>query len=729
MNSTKKTLLIRAENLEKVEADSALSEDSMPPLEHVGVSVSSSTSAQAKGQSRKDQSDSEDSMPPLQYVGNSPEPVKDVQQDTTSAKQNATFKVGDVVCLKRGSMTGQVGVITKGRQTEGTRLTVKMRSSGKIVPVNSTDLEKIEINDKDDASDDSLPMLEYLDSTTAAGRSSNTNEGVESDDSMPPLDYVGATPNSDDKIPVESASSTKQSKKTIEKATGDSDSDDSMPPLASAGANASQDTSMLTNSRIQEQHVDDEFKVGDAVTLIGLSKVDLNGKRAVVLTKLGASHPNRITVKLEDSGQKMAVKIENLKHVTVDAEASDDSLPSLDFVGPESEVSPSAADPKGLAKPGEDTLLPPHSDGCSPHSAPHKVQTSESDDSMPPLDNVGSTVSREANVHRKEDKVGQGTSKRSPASQKETAAPTVGSQAFRVGDIVVLKDLNDTRLNGQRATVMSIASRTHGDRCAIRVISTGQKLSVKFEKIEKLYKDSTRPNATASANLLAAKLMGKQETIQPPASLPAAPSSPAMERKVVEQDKKTGLSKQAQPKKITPEALLERMKEASNSNSERLISDVLVEVENAKDLRWGDLLTKKKQIMKKLRAKKRKFEGDGVSGVESELPTAAELDFAERAVPKEIPKVDKRQTGPPPSDSDWQSEKNWVVLPTNASLKDWCASLKLPPEVLQRLQSEDVSSPAELAFVPEEDLRSFVKDLKMGPKGRFLAAVQSMKQK
>jgi len=45
----------------------------------------------------------------------------------------------------------------------------------------------------------------------------------------------------------------------------------------------------------------------------------------------------------------------------------------------------------------------------------------------------------------------------------------------------------------------------------------------------------------------------------------------------------------------------------------------------------------------------------------------------------------------------------WVLLDGEKPLSEWCASLKLPQELVERLEAEEVTSPTELAFVPEED--------------------------
>ena len=65
--------------------------------------------------------------------------------------------------------------------------------------------------------------------------------------------------------------------------------------------------------------------------------------------------------------------------------------------------------------------------------------------------------------------------------------PTREKVAFKPDDIVVLKGLTNANLNGQRAVICNSRNSTHPDRCAVRIISTNQKLSMKYDKMEKLY--------------------------------------------------------------------------------------------------------------------------------------------------------------------------------------------------------------------------------------------------
>ncbi|CAE7763022.1 unnamed protein product [Symbiodinium pilosum] len=53
--------------------------------------------------------------------------------------------------------------------------------------------------------------------------------------------------------------------------------------------------------------------------------------------------------------------------------------------------------------------------------------------------------------------------------------------------------------------------------------------------------------------------------------------------------------------------------------------------------------------------------------------------------------------------------------------------LQLPPELLSRLQAEEVTEPQELTGVSEQELSALTDGLKIGPKGRFMKAVQRMK--
>jgi len=318
----------------------------------------------------------------------------------------------------------------------------------------------------------------------------------------------------------------------------------------------------------------------------------------------------------------------------------------------------------------------------------------------------------------------------------------IGRPGFKAGEIVVLKDMAQDNLNGQRAAIVNSTSRANSDRCAVKIISSGQKLSVTYEKIERLV-------AQADENVANCRVVkpapsneiphsGSEACFQgmPAGKIIASPSSNTM----------SGDSKGAQSKQpaAVAEDLLEKMREVLLSNSETSLLEILDEVENAPHSIWGQLLSKKKQAMKKLRAKKRKMEADGPIAPESEGLIGAASEPLAVAELEPVTEVLESQhfSNPAPFQSDCMSDVDaqsvtahsvtsdmWVLLDGEKPLDEWCQSLTLPLELLQRLKDEEVKSPSELAFVPEEDLKELVQGMKMGPKGRFLAAVKYLRSK
>eukprot|EP00971_Amphidinium_carterae_P205030 4069288-Amphidinium_carterae.1 len=121
-------------------------------------------------------------------------------------------------------------------------------------------------------------------------------------------------------------------------------------------------------------------KPGEKVRLKGLSKSELNGKEATVLSEMHGT--GRIAVKLQGSVQKLSIRLENMQ--VDDGEASDDSMPPLEYVGsskPEAQKSREEAE-------SDDSMPPLEYVGSKPQ-APARTRV-ESDDSMPPLEYVGS---------------------------------------------------------------------------------------------------------------------------------------------------------------------------------------------------------------------------------------------------------------------------------------------------------------------------------------------------
>merc|ERR1712203_919263 len=182
----------------------------------------------------------------------------------------------------------------------------------------------------------------------------------------------------------------------------------------------------------------------------------------------------------------------------------------------------------------------------------------------------------------------------------------------------------------------------------------------------------------------------------------------------------------------------ELMKHALASTSVAQVQDAVARVESAQGIEWGDLLPKKKQLLKKLRAKRKKMQSGDGSPVPEESPPAAGIGAAQAS------------GGSNPS-SQSASEKEWVVLKednmrpqtqgkdlaqarasgeTNASggpvdapsqsgnsaVLSWCEELKLPIELAERMAKEDILDPEELTGLGDPELLSLASGFKMGPK-------------
>lgn len=879
----------------------SISEDSMPPLDYVGAAPLQGAGG-SSGRPLKGDTVSEDSMPPLDYVGASqaeadsrakceevtgdaatgdPMPGLNYVDTAPAHDRNAELKVGDIVELKslsKAELNGQRGVVL-GPRDSGTpdRLTVKLSSSSQKVSIKRANLERMMSNDL--ASDDSMPPLDYVGATPLQGDFGSGCEppkgATRSDDSMPPLDFAGAAPTqghsigereqkqfdttsndsmppldhiggatgekvaSDDSMPpldyVEVAPTQADGGNRSEMANPESASNDSMPPLdyvgVSPGTGGASDDSMppldyvhvapaqaascgrseplngeavsddsmpsldyvgeaVTQKAAPSQHSispgtggswASEFKVGDVVTLRRLSMAEYNGQKAVVLPVSSSTQVGRLPVRICSSGVHLHVELQNVEN---EDHNSNDSMPPLEYVN-------------------------------------------ESDRPM--------------------------TMPTSPAVEEQGhPASTRGGPTFVAGSSVILHGLENEDYNGQLATVLPHAGgQWHPDRLAVRLVKTGQKLSVRREKLDQAPKDdlasksgaqddsaetaehtydgsnakSLARGASAISKLLrpdqarasapveanagggsieswhttgskvilrgcpkAPELNGRHGTVlaqskahsgqlhvkltsgkrvlvsseyvfaaTPKGQSPKAAACPPVSvEKAAVSTPPAAAPPPSPPQQPSAEELLDRMKEASQSNSEKLISEIIASVDSAKDIDWGDLMSKKKSLMKKLRAKKRKYE-DAVRSPESGPGARGTIDGGgggeggggggdgaqrpEQVAPNPAAHTAVRSaqgasaTGASESDHSKQSnqsEKTWVhVKPSpkleGITLKSWCEELGIPGEVLQRLEAEDVRTPQELAHVPEDDLMEFARGLKMGPKARFLQGVRELR--
>jgi len=271
--------------------------------------------------------------------------------------------------------------------------------------------------------------------------------------------------------------------------------------------------------------------------------------------------------------------------------------------------------------------------------------------------------------------------------------------------------------------------------------------------------DKGSDDSVPSVEILAEDIERGKQTASPSFDKAAGASADNMSSQVTKTSTsnpaRAGSSKKT-PKKLTANSLLAQMHEAHASNSEERISKMITEVENA-NVDWGDLMPKKRQVMKKLRAKKKKLEqvddGGAVPSEPVQAPDTSHpveertIENQEGGASRDTPAVPIAASVPTAASdvsSDSKSDKNWVMvknqetyqMPTShqqlpsagtMSLDDWCQNINLPSGFAEQLRAEDVTNPRDLVCLPDDDLVQLTSGLKLGAKGRFLAAVREMR--
>uniref|UniRef100_A0A7S4VU49 Uncharacterized protein n=1 Tax=Alexandrium monilatum TaxID=311494 RepID=A0A7S4VU49_9DINO len=784
-------------------------DDDMPPLEYVG----SSAPAQQPTATPED----DDEMPPLEYVGTSP-------------AATPSFTAGDKVVLKglsRADLNGKHGTVMPSTGSSKDRLPIKLddKKSLQSVLIKPENLEHVSAAPAVDDDDDEMPPLDYVGmQPTQQAASQPTNAAKppgavhsDSEDSMPPLEYVGASSpertgpaaaapetaaaedDDDDMPPLEYVGAPGAGTQQPGQAQAQDDDDDDMPPLEYVGCSPSPPAAAPAATPVAT------FKEGDAVVLKGLSKAELNGQRGAILAFSGAGQGGRLPVRLQSSGQKVSIKPENLERAPAaaaaaaapapavaptangpqDADDDDDDMPPLEYVAASGDASFLEGDTvvlKGLSGKAElngqrGTVLPflkrangrldvrlqgtgekvsvkpvnlekvsssvPAVAQAQPPAAGAAGDDADDDDDMPPLEyvGVGSKPQPAAGPPAAAGDDGDasddsmppldyaGTA--APASQEQPPTGGEPQTTFSVGDMVVLTGLRTTQLNGERARVIQELD-AETSRVQVKLLGSGKKMLVKPINIQKA----------------AAVSSDEEESGKRPA--PGPPN--------------TGTASADTTK--NPEALLEQMRQAMQSTSVAPVLEALAHVEAAEGMEWGDLLPRKKQLLKKLRAKKRKLQPQ-------EDESQAPPDTPERGGGAPDAASKSKAT----SDSSAHSEKDWVVLgkkgattvapaaaapgrglvrtpagpkaappaqstagaaapaaaaagspkPTQSLVRQWCEELQLPASLAEALEAEEVADPQELTGVPDEELSELAKHMKIGPKGRFMKAIRKMK--
>lgn len=582
-----------------------------------------------------------------------------------------------------------------------------------------------------------MPPLEFKGGKKSVTQQQKVNDS--SDDDMPPLEYLG-TSSSKDKSAAKSQKSSQD-----DHIVKDSDSEDSMPPLESKRP-TSKGTSLGDNQKKKGPHAkakpkakvtsskeddsDDSvpplegetLQTGDKVQLKGLSTKELNGAKGIIVSVADMKKSGRVTILLDSNGKQIAIKRENVDKLVQDEDDdTDESLPPLQHTG-KSRAAPAAAKPctdakaelgargmdfqvgdavvlkglsrtelngeranvvpaKGHAKPGYITVKL-HSGKqlalkCENLEKASAKEANDSEDELSPLEAVTKAAAKS-----KSDKASKGKK----AAAKPKAAKEAAPETFNEGDVVILKDLQkQADLNGRKGTVVPCKKGNEKeDRLAIKLHDTGKTLSIRILNMTKAPPEVEVASANKSI---------------PPSDKPK--SSP-----------------------VTCESLLERMREVKESSSLREINAVIEEVESNEALNWGDTSKTKRALLKKLRERTRKLKQVDPDPPRSDISG----DSKPSSTDGKWVVVDQPESGKEGGlGEDAVLVESQLPQQKQSPLMVWCSKHNLPTELVERLIEEDVTDPRDLVELPEDELLPLVKGLSIGVKGRFMKAVKALR--
>jgi len=673
LDTSANEVLIRPCNLEVARE---VYQNSMPPANDAGRSASGS----------------DDDMPPLDYVG-AASGLDVASAYAANSSGLSELSIGCRVVLKGLSSTklnGQRGTIVNSKGLPSDRVCVKLDQSHQRSFVKPCCIEMSEQRDGGDSeSADSMPPLDYVACKPFSPGVCDNAGDASSDDDMPPLDYFVADRQEQEHAPHKAAQR----------------GDDGMPPLEYVG----------TNSTLFS------FKVGDKIVLRGLSKIDLNGRGGEIMPFDNAPK-QRLPIRLLVSGQRLLVKPENLERVCAGAASDrvddykvlddvDDDMPPLDYIGSGSALK----QPRDIS------------------------QDAESDSDMPPLQYVGQHSAMA--THRNYGVSGGSANAAGPNPLQ--GSPPESRRQCAFGDIVTLKNMRSVDLNGQQAKIVKATFGTE-QRVPVKLQGSGKHILVKWANF-----DFAEPDETAGTDDSLPPLEGIDEAVAP--GLASESSQLAA----------CGSFGRVQ-------ALLEKMRRASLQNATLAdVCEAITHVEAEKGLDWGDQLKKKKTLLKKVRTKKQKLE-EGVAdptpaGAMSTIAAAQRTGAVSTSdrTPTPVAILSQASAQIEKIRTSSQSERDWVVLGSSAahggspsdiaggvhsqalagltaveaslgftglsSLVTWCQEHRLPLDLISRLQEEDVTDPEELVEIKDEELAHLTVGWKLGPKGRFMKAVQRMR--
>uniref|UniRef100_A0A7S1Q9N9 SAM domain-containing protein n=1 Tax=Alexandrium catenella TaxID=2925 RepID=A0A7S1Q9N9_ALECA len=559
----------------------------------------------------------------------------------------------------------------------------------------------------------------------------------------------------------------------------------------------------------------------------------LNGQRGTVLSVKGSTPADRVPVELEESGQEVSIRPENLELASEDESGSDDSMPPLEHVNRAQSGRPHSQQARrqqggagGRRDDGEDlqaedlvvlvNLKTAELNGEAGRVVRTKPATGP--DEKPRLElrmlaNDKLLSVKGVNVRRMSAEEGRKVASRYPAASwtedvdSDDSVPTLrsaarGSLSLVVGDKVMLKGLSRAEYNGQRAEVILDVETIKKDRVAVKLAKSGRVLAVRHDKIEKITEDSDiddmpplmrlkkegKEDPGSDDSMPPLEIIGKPKEVAPSKAntttgkfrvgqrmflrtmhkaeyngqvvqvLPADRSKMLEGQVAVQLESgKRLIVKEKHLTEAPPgsagadtagdgaqtagndnknharksvEALLQRMQQATRSNDITFIADVISEVELNRGLEWGEAMQKrKKQQLKKLRAKKKKLQQELASKSEAKHGKRSESawhDVAElEASPPPVIAPRTRAAAAPPvanpvpvrsaqarglqsgslagvdgNTSDVPSDKSWVVLgdeqprPVAHDDTDGRAQSPGPMLVESRLPAPGASPPA-----------------------------------
>ncbi|CAE8603843.1 unnamed protein product [Polarella glacialis] len=354
------------------------------------------------------------------------------------------FEVGDEVILtglRCVTLNGErCRVLPAEEDTADGRLVVQLDSSGHTLSVKPLNLKP------------APPVSGSLGNPDLADRAHQERyEDEESPDDMPPL-------HSSESPPCRSLLSEAES--------GGCPAEDSRAQGALTVSAAGQDEAQNT-SRSQG------FAPGDRVRLCG------QGPRARLTGQAGRVLPaavnvltsgDRLPVQLEESGQTVSVRPDQLE-LASDDEASDDSMPPVNAATQSTEKAPKAQDKAALVEEdGEDD--------------------EDSDDSMPPLEFIkpGSRLLQGSDSEGAEYTAG-------PAKARGGKS-LAWKEEVGLGNLVELVSLKSSELNGQQGCVVRLlAGPGPNDRICrveVKMLSSGKLLSLKRANVQRVAEDKDK---------------------------------------------------------------------------------------------------------------------------------------------------------------------------------------------------------------------------------------------